>query len=498
MRLTVSFLGLFFGLIALLVVGSRYAPTSMPVQGNTGVVANSTRSNVAPDPWQNLGPMGISLGPAGVQGRTTPIRELAVAREWPADPFLYVLSIARDAHRTVDGGQTWESLPPPTPELTKVTISTSVARGRVMFGMSGCRVTRSLDSGQSWAIVLTSTCPSSQAVEPKTVVLSPDFRQDDTIFAAIDGRLLRSQSAGDVWEQIEPSPGRRVRQVVVAPSFSQNHIIFAMVAKDPDSMSLSAGQRALTQNAIDPNASDLLVSHDSGTTWASSSTGLEIDGYPFRYVYSLAISPTYGQDGTLFAFAWGSLASYPSRRVETSARTTRGALFRSQDRGATWSYIWELEGVERIESGIFSTASIALSPQFATTGVAMLSANRISFSPHNPPCRFFSTADYGVTWIEVDPTGPAPLDPAGCRAPTLVGPDGLTAYWARYYQSVPRVGWRRSNDGGRTMESLRLPANLDLNHNFGSATVIAHDGTFFVGASDGVWILAPDSPDPQP
>ena len=138
------------------------------------------------------------------------------------------------------------------------------------------------------------------------IVPSPNYAQDRTILATIDGQLCRSTDGGKTWVRLRGGlPEIQDYPLEVYAAFSPNY------AKD---MTIFAGA------SLDETLGEgVWRSTDGGQTWQPSSEGL----YDLR-VYQIVLSPNYGQDGTLLAYA----------------HTRPGdALYRSQDHGQSWTLV---------------------------------------------------------------------------------------------------------------------------------------------------------------
>jgi photosystem II stability/assembly factor-like uncharacterized protein len=409
------------------------------------------------------------LGPPGPE----PVRAVALSPRWPADRLLLVAR-QEDLARS-DDGATWESLSSPGGLVRLLWLAPSRGERPVAFALAsrqGWTVYRSSDVGSSWQSV--QSLPESN--EPPELVLSPALADDATAFLVANGDLLRSRDAGASWEPLAPAPGQSVQQVVLSPNFGQDRSVYA--AATSGGFPPVLGDRPSDQPATEAaDSAGVLRSADGGTSWSSVAGGLAIDGVPYRHVERLAISPAYATDGTLFAFAWGPREPRPYTG-ESAARAWRAALFRTSDRGVSWTPVRTFGGDTSFER---ASVLVALSPSFATDRVALLAVNSTGPTPASAGCSLLRTADGGASWAEVLGRGSY----EGCTDLRLVaGPRGLAAlvYKGR--------AWQRSADGGITWEPLAPPE--------GAAVAVvpspayARDETLFVGSSaGGVWTLGP-------
>jgi hypothetical protein len=224
----------------------------------------------------------------------------------------------------------------------------------------------------------------------------------------------------------------------------------------------------------------VLASTDGGESWTSVSAGLAFDGVPYRHVQRLAVSPTYRDDGTLFAYAWGPRELTPGVLAGGAGLTVTSRLFRSRDRGATWEAVYELPPSASRAVGI----RYALSPRFASDGVALVAQNPTDFTPASSNCVVFRTADGGAQWTEV--TSSHSYD--SCDQLWVAGAGaGLVGF----VRQTGSAGWSLSRDAGQTWRGFRPPDGgptaIDPRMAIAPSPAFARDRTVFVGAPSGLW-----------
>jgi LPXTG-motif cell wall-anchored protein len=196
---------------------------------------------------------------------------------------------------STDGGQTWTSLndglSSPWGELSSVDVFRAIAfspsymADRTVFaGVFWGGVSKSTDGGFTWA-------QSGLAGKSITsVAVSNNYVSDRTLFAGDwYGGIYKSIDGGQNWSQVR-STGRRI---IMSPNYSLDQTLFV------DGFSRST---------------------DGGATWSQ----LTQDGLVnIESVYSLAVSPTFGQDHNIFAgFTRGGIFSYTFFPDTTSPTTT--------------------------------------------------------------------------------------------------------------------------------------------------------------------------------
>jgi len=240
------------------------------------------------------------------------------------------------------------------------------------------------------------------------LAVSPNFQEDGLCFAARSTGLFRSQDGARTWGEayasLELTAALATTVVVLSPAFDADRTLFAGVP------------------------GGVLRSADAGLTW-------HVAGFPPPppFVSSLAISPHYARDGTLFA------------------ATLEDGVFRSGDRGTHWA-AWNFGLLD------LNVLALAVSPHYAHDETLFAATES----------GIFRSTNGGRAWREVDfPTDWAPvlslaLSPAYAHDATL-------------FAGSEVHGLFRSQDAGATWQRL---AEERLN-----------------GAVNSI-ILAPDFPDP--
>lgn len=400
--------------------------------------------------------------------------QIAPAPDGPASGLLLARHTGDqpDLMRTRDGGATWERLTAPSNGMDALVFAPASDAPAPVFGIARDTLYRSTDAGSSWSEVL--AIPSSEPIsipssELIDLTISPDFARDGLAHAVAAGRLFRGRDRGASWEEVVPSPSQRVEQARFSPDFAHDRTV--LVASTSGGFA-STGSELSTDHE---QSLGVLISTDGGDSWAQSSAGLEVDSVPYRHVQHLAVSPTFVDDGTLFAFAWGP--SEPGSSVR--GRLWTGALFRSQDRGASWVRVSNPVRLHSREATrVF--VEITFSPSFATDGIALLRQLSYGITPGASVNALFRTADRGESWAEV-------LTVASLGSVTrvkLLAADGQLTGIARTRGSP--ADWQRSADGGLSWQPLAPPG--DESWAVEPSPAFAEDRTLLVGSkSGGLW-----------
>lgn len=219
--------------------------------------------------------------------------------------------------------------------------SPDFARDGVCFAARPSGLYRSCDGGHTWQPAYNRS-EAEKALLTSAVALSPHFAVDRTVFAGVRGAIMYSEDAGQTWHTVVlSSPPPFVSALAISPHYAEDGCVFAGTMEDGVFRSGDRGAHWAAWNfgLLDLNVLSLAVSPDYArdqTLFVGTDSGIfrsttggrawrEVDAGPegmrstdFAPVLSLAISPQYTVDGTLFA---GSESQ---------------GLYRSSDRGRTW------------------------------------------------------------------------------------------------------------------------------------------------------------------
>jgi len=281
--------------------------------------------------------------------------------------------------------------------------------GTVFAGAYGGGVYRTRDSGDSWKAVNTG-CFNVYA-DP--MAISPAYGTDGTAFAGYYRSVHKTTTGGDSWQFIEVDPANYIyiRYMAISSGFAADRTLFvgnAVVGEIPIYKSIDGG---LSYNPI---------------------------AVPYP-VFSLALSPEYPSDQTLFA---GS----------------RYGVFRSLNGGGTFSLVspWLLIN------------DLAVSDFYASDGTVFAGA-----SGHG----VLRSTDHGTSWDTVN-TG---LDGAVIEA-IGISPD--FAADGTVFATTKSRGVFKSIDGGDIWSYSGLDG--EFVHRIAVSPAFATDRTVYVGTWDGV------------
>lgn len=173
--------------------------------------------------------------------------------------------------------------------------------------------------------------------------------------------------------------GKRIKQIVLSPDFEQDFTLFLVVSP--------------TRGTGD----QVLRSVDAGASWTV------IGGIPVGadLALTLAISPDFAEDGTLFL--GGARSTYAGEGV-----------WRSRDRGDTWTPVWN--GLAHLRVNM-----LEISPDYATDGTVTAHSDYVRIDPWESGTSLHRSTDGGESWQRVS------AEEEVVAAQSALLPDGTTA-----------------------------------------------------------------------
>ncbi|MEA5463795.1 VPS10 domain-containing protein [Leptothoe sp. PORK10 BA2] len=436
--------------------------------------------------------------------------------------------------RTLDGGKTLTAINQGLSETTIQEIVSTVHNNQVTLYASTDQdgVFYSDNGGDTWQPVangLTTTPQADKMGYPHftDLAMSPSFAQDGTVLASGFNGLFKTTDQGDSWTQLDTLPGDIVMALALSPDYGTDNTLVAVTY-----------------------VGEAYLSEDGGDSWNPMAKGLELPYFtdrlqpiernddPRRF-QSLAFSPNYGKDRTLFAtilnngvlrysptMGWKlqqfegwerALAIAPSPNFSQDKTlflgTQEGRIYRSRNGGKTFAKVSEIPRQLGNESpfmvvspnyaqdqtvfmtgaaGVYKTTDAGLSWQ-AMTAEAQVKDRlklKLAISPNYGEDQtlwlgtsdgLLETHDGGQTWNGViSAYGDHPYIEAVAVSPNYVQDQTLIT-------SVRGKGLFKSTDGGQTFATVgdaALPLAIVDNFEYGAMPLVfspnyAQDQTLF-------------------
>jgi len=386
-------------------------------------------------------------------------------------------------YKSTDGGQNWllAGTLSGREGPYALAISPDYAADHTLF-LSAEEIYASHDSGVSWE--QKTHLGLAEVESAREIQISPGYASDGTVFANLAGGLYRSSDRGTSWHIVVPGDD------VVSAAYAPAAYVYAAVGGTWSGLTATGG---------------VFRSEDNGTTW--SVAGRDV----VAGATSLAISPAYESDGTLFAGHYQASVSrssdmgtsWTTAQLEQQGRTAslavspdysvdktvfaglayggdgdEGNIYRSTDGGGTWASVssslpqigavWAL-GISPSfghDSSIFAATdagvfrSVDGGDSWASSGVTS-SVRSLAVSPNyatdgillaGNPNRILKSVDRGQTWYAVLEDNLAP-PVAGTWYSIVFSPDFASdgvVFAGRH--SLPRTIWSQS--GGECWDTL--------------------------------------------
>ncbi|HZK79644.1 MAG TPA: SdrD B-like domain-containing protein, partial [Humisphaera sp.] len=304
--------------------------------------------------------------------------------------------------RSVDGGQSWSF--PTGISLAGNTVYCIVQQGSTLYAATSnthdiyqsTHVTdASVNSGTGSIIYSTNSGATWQTLHSfghPVIWVATDPNDPQRLYASVV-----SSTAGGIYTTDDLSDGvNAIWAETTAPPRTQGHPFNIDVLNDGTFVATFSGRRAGSSFA---DSSGVFTSSDHGQSWT------DVTGAGMHWwTKDITIDPTDPTQSTWYAsvrFAYG-----------TTGASNTGGLYRTTNRGQTWTQIYQSIGAESAainpitgemylateENGLYySSNPKAASPVFTQTTYPFRQPERIFFNPYNPNEIWITSFGYGLT-----------------------------------------------------------------------------------------------------
>lgn len=296
----------------------------------------------------------------GISGSS--VRSLAISAAFATDRTIFAATPG-GVFKSTDGSANWIAVNSGLyhNNVLSVAISSGFATDHTMYAITtidpyyGGGIFKSTDGGANWSWVEGNYSISNKTVSGCTcLTLSPDYAVDQTVFAGTkDAGLFISRDGGYGFSQVDGMLDKNILTLSASPGYSTDKTAFAgtyanLLKSTDQGAAWSPANNGIKELAfgpfaVSPNyaADQTLITQANNVFKKTTDGGISWSEAPFgKGAYSLAYSPGFASDRTLFA---GVMA---------------GGVYKSSDGGATW--VPAKSGIDQV-----SINSLAISPAVA-------------------------------------------------------------------------------------------------------------------------------------
>jgi photosystem II stability/assembly factor-like uncharacterized protein len=228
---------------------------------------------------------------------------LSIYPGYRSDNVVLAAGTEMGLYRTADGGDHWNQVLDDGVRVTAVAFSPDLGKDWVFAGDSEGTLYRSTDRGETWSAV--HETPNSGAIT--SIAVSPHFSSDGTFLVGTEkGGIFKTVDGGDLFVAINEGlrftlRGRyaTLRLSKVEPIIRRDEKNIVSLAISPDYENDSSIFATMWNEAV-------FKSDDGGQTWKRYPLGLtcdsqaDTDEYKSPHFRNLGMSPSFAEDRTIF------------------------------------------------------------------------------------------------------------------------------------------------------------------------------------------------------
>ncbi|MFH0731128.1 MAG: hypothetical protein V2B19_32890 [Pseudomonadota bacterium] len=222
-------------------------------------------------------------------------RALAISPDFGEDRTIFIS--CNGIYKSSDGGETWNAVTADWNPVCLIVSPNYTTDNTVFGGTWNGEVLKSTDGGVSWSFFANGL----DGLPVQFLAISPSYASDHTLFAGTSGGgAFKSTDGGVTWGPATPSfsgSNLYINSIAISPNYANDQTLF---------LGTSGG---------------VFKSANGGVSWTQSNAGLT-----GTYIYAIQFSTDYLNDQTLYLGAWTG-GSYS------------GGVYKSANGGASWSQV---------------------------------------------------------------------------------------------------------------------------------------------------------------
>jgi len=297
------------------------------------------------------------------------VSSIAISPSYSSDQTLFISTRGDGVYRSQDGGASWVKVNDKLDDLNIHLLSISAdydADETLLAADTQGGLHKTTNGGRSWYRLL------DNGVQITAMAFFGDGQKDAVLIGDRNGALHLSTDAGELWQQLSQIPDvGAITSIALPPNSSIDSPLFIGTERGGVFKTVDGGISFVAAN------NGLSNSPSGAAGWCGSDSEQSS-----IFIRSLATSPDYGTDATVFASTWCQ------------------AVFQSNDGGNSW----------QLYSQGVTTHSQADTPQYRLPHFGDLRISR-TFSQDRTVflggfAGLFKSTDGGHTWTELEPSPP--------------------------------------------------------------------------------------------
>ncbi len=443
-----------------------YASDQTIYTSGTGGLYKSTNQGVS---WTTLTAVSLT--------------DVSLSPNFATDNMLFIVTAQKQIYKSVNRGQTWAPITPPTgltSGLTLITVSPNFVNDHtLLLGTNANGIYETTNGGTSWVLVT----PGVTLSQITGLAFSPNYITDRSAYATSGSGVLASTSGGTQWKLCNSGiSDQNATGLALSPTYSTDSTLWVTTAIGGVVRSTDAGN-SWSATTVSRTLSSLTDTHYQGiaaiangsstalflamyeglwTTSASAMSWQFIDLLPTRLIRHINLSPNYANDQTLFANTYGganlwsvtAATSWTFQNTgmqigytdasgispgyaldQTAFSSCANGLEKTTNGGAVWQ-------LQQIAGTSLYPRALGVSPNYLLDGTLLVGSTVAGYAG------MFRSSNGGTTWSPTSVQGTGIISIA--MSPTF-------ALDRTAFAAGATTGLYKSTDGGNNWVKVLIP-----------------------------------------